>query len=210
MLSDLAAFMADDALKTRKTLLLRIRDESDERAWSEFMEIYAAFIYNYCRKQGLQAADVEDVVQEVFKAVANSIRNFDYDPSQGTFRSWLFRVVRSKLANFFNKRKRLPEAPGETQLQMIADMEPSEAEIKDWDLEYKRRVFQWASERVKSEFTESTWKAFLMSAVEEKSPKEIAEELGISTGAVYISKSRVIARLRKEVEAATGELDELF
>ena len=204
--------MPDDALKTRQTLLLRIRDEDDERAWAEFMDLYAAFVYNYCRKQGLQAADTEDVVQEVFRAVAKSIRGFEYDPKQGTFRAWLFRVVRSKLANFFNKQKRQPSTPGETQLQQLADSEaePSEAEAKDWELEYRQRVFQWATERVKPEFKESTWQAFWMSAVEEKAPEAIAEEVGISTGAVYIAKSRVIARLRKEVESATGELDALF
>ncbi|MGK0184755.1 MAG: RNA polymerase sigma factor (sigma-70 family) [Verrucomicrobiales bacterium] len=204
--------MSDDSLKTRQTLLLRIRDEGDERAWAEFMELYAAFIFNYCRKQGLQTADTEDVVQEVFRAVAKSIRGFDYDPAQGTFRSWLFRVVRSKLANHFNKQKRHPTTPGETQLEYLADQE-SEAsadEAADWELEYKRRVFQWATERVQSEFKENTWRAFWMSAVEEKSPADIAGELGISTGAVYIAKSRVVARLRKEVEAATGELDGLF
>ena len=202
--------MTEDSLKTRQTLLLRIRDEKDERAWSEFMDLYAAFIYNYCRKQGLQAADVEDVVQEIFRTVAKSIRGFDYDPEQGTFRAWLFRVVRSKLANFFNKKKRSPVTPGETQLQLMADAEASEEEFNNWELEYKRRVFQWATERVRDEFKESTWQAFWMSAVEEKPPGEIAEAVGISTGAVYIAKSRVIARLRKEVESATGELDALF
>ena len=204
--------MPEDDLKTRQTLLLRIRDEGDERAWAEFMDLYAAFVFNYCRKQGLQTVDTEDVVQEVFRTVAKSIRGFDYDPSQGTFRAWLFRVVRSKLANHFNKKKRQPTTPGETQLEYLADSESeaSASEAQDWELEYKRRVFQWASERVQSEFKENTWRAFWMSAVEEKAPAKIAAELGISTGAVYISKSRVVARLRKEVESATGELDALF
>lgn len=204
--------MSEDALKTRETLLLRIRDEGDERAWAEFMDLYAAFVFNYCRKQGLQTADTEDVVQEVFRAVAKSIRGFDYDPKQGTFRAWLFRVVRSKLANHFNKQKKRPATPGETQLEYLADheSEASPAEAADWELEYKRRVFQWATERVKSEFKDTTWQAFWMSAVDEKPPASIAEELGISTGAVYIAKSRVVARLRKEVESATGELDALF
>ncbi|MCB1095605.1 MAG: RNA polymerase sigma factor [Verrucomicrobiae bacterium] len=206
--------MAEDTLRTRQTLLLRIRDDGDERAWEEFLDLYAAFVFNYCRKQGLQQADVEDVVQEVFRAVAKSIRGFDYDPVQGTFRSWLFRVVRSKLANHFNKQKRLPATPGSTQLEGLANNDfeanPAEAETVEWELDYRRRVFQWATERVRAEFKASTWQAFWMSAVEEKAPAMIAEELGISTGAVYIAKSRVVARLRKEVEVATGELDALF
>ena len=111
--------MSEDSLKTRQTLLLRIRDEGDVRAWAEFMNLYAAFVFNYCRKQALQTADTEDVVQEVFRTVAKSIRGFDYAPSQGTFRAWLFRVVRSKLANHFNKRKRHPTIPGKTLEQVM-------------------------------------------------------------------------------------------
>ena len=199
-------------MRTRQTLLLRIRDEGDARAWAEFMDLYGAFVFNFCRKQGLQQADVEDIVQEVFRAVAKSIHGFAYDPTQGTFRAWLFRVVRSKLANHFNKQKRQPATPGETQLEYLAERESdvNPAEAADWELAYKRRVFQWATERVQSEFKDTTWQAFWMSAVEEKAPQTIAEELGISTGAVYIAKSRVVARLRKEVESATGELDALF
>ena len=160
----------------------------------------------------MSVRDVQDVVQQVFRAVAKSIRGFDYDPAQGTFRAWLFRVVRSKLANHFNKQKRQPATPGETQLEYLADQESgaNPAAAAEWELEYKRRVFQWASERVQSEFKATTWQAFWMSAVEEQAPQVIAEELGISTGAVYIAKSRVVARLKKEVESATGELDALF
>ena len=52
-----------------------------------------------------------------------------------------------------------------------------------------------------------TWKAFWKVAIEQKSGKEAATELGISTGAAYIAKSRVIARLSQEIAAIDGEPD---
>ena len=46
---------------TRPSLLMRIRDHRDERAWSQFVEIYAPLIDGYGRKHGLQAADAADL-----------------------------------------------------------------------------------------------------------------------------------------------------
>src|SRR5689334_632321 len=85
---------------TRASLLLRLRDPEDEAAWREFVELYAALVYNYARKQGLQDADAADLTQEVLRAVAGAVGRLDYDPRRGAFRNWLFTIVRNKLANW--------------------------------------------------------------------------------------------------------------
>ena len=71
---------------TRPSLLVRIRDPLDERAWSEFLEIYTPLVYQLARRKGLQDADAADLVQEVFRAVAGSIDRWDPDPKRGSFR----------------------------------------------------------------------------------------------------------------------------
>ena len=55
------------------------------------------------------------------------------------------------------------------------------------------------------EFQAATWDAFRLTAVDSVSVKETAAQLGISIGAVYIARSRVIARLRELIETATDE-----
>jgi RNA polymerase sigma-70 factor (ECF subfamily) len=51
---------------------------------------------------------------------------------------------------------------------------------------------------IRSEFEERTWRAFWGVAVDDRPAAEVAAELGMSPGAVYIAKSRVLRRLREE------------
>ena len=61
-------------------------------------------------------------------------------------------------------------------------------------------MFRWAADEVKGEFAPTTWRAFWLTAVEGRSPADVAAELGLSVGAVYIARSRVLARLRHRIE----------
>jgi len=63
---------------------------------------------------------------------------------------------------------------------------------------------------VKDEFTEKTWSAFWLTAVENQSSQKIATDLQMSLGAVYIAKSRVIARIRKQIESINGSEDSVL
>lgn len=183
-----------------------MRDPEDQRAWGEFVEIYAPIMYNFVAKRGLQKADVEDVVQNTLRSLAGSIQRFEYDPDKGTFRSWLFRVLRSKLADHFRKAGAQEQGSGRSTVMRMIEETPSENEEEDWDLEYHRHVFQWAAERVRPQVTEQSWQAFWMTAMEDKDAGEVARELNMERGAVYVAKSRVIARMKRAVESVAGEL----
>src|SRR3954452_19488825 len=98
---------------TRASLLVRLRDPRDEAAWTEFIDLYGALIYNYARKQGLQDADAADLGQEVFRAVAGSGGRLGDDPRRGLFRNWLFTLVRRKLSDWRAAQGRSPCRSGE-------------------------------------------------------------------------------------------------
>lgn len=185
---------------TRASLLVRIRDGRDGAAWAQFVEIYAPLVYGYGRRHGLQDADAADLTQEVLRAVARSAAALDYDPRRGSFRGWLFTVARNKLRNFLAALAREVASRGHTAAHALLEAQPARAEADSWDREYEERLFAWAAERVRGEFQDSTWQAFWLTAVEGQSAGDVALSLGISPGAVYIAKSRVLARLRKEVE----------
>src|ERR1700719_4533420 len=93
---------------TRASLLVRLRDPRDEAAWAEFVDLYAPLIYGYARKQGLQDADAVDLSQEVVSAVAAAVGRLEYDPGRGTFRRWLFTIVRRKLSKWRRAQKVRP------------------------------------------------------------------------------------------------------
>jgi len=63
---------------------------------------------------------------------------------------------------------------------------------------------------VKEEFAEKTWSAFWLAAVKNQSSQKIATDLQMSLGAVYIAKSRVIARIRKQIESVNGSEDSVL
>lgn len=192
---------------TRPSLLMAVRDPRNQTAWSEFVSIYTPLVFGHAMRRGLQEADAADVAQEVMRAVARTIPKFDYDRRRGAFRAWLLTVTRSKLANFFTARARRGQETGETTILELAAPEASPSEMADWDREYRTRVFQWALDQVKPDFQTATWEAFWRTAIEQKPVTEVAAALGLSPGAVYIARSRVIARLREQVMAVDGETD---
>lgn len=193
--------------QTRKTLLLRIKDADDGDAWSEFVELYTPLVFSFCRKRGLAEHDASDVTQEVMRSVARAIEGFDYDPEKGTFRSWFFTVTRSKLNNFFRKQARAPVAGGGTVMMDMINEQPDPKEERDWELDYRRQMFDWAAERVREKFAAQSWQAFWRTAVEDEDPAEVAADLGMTRGAVYAAKARAIAALREQVQNVAGEWD---
>ena len=166
---------------------------------------YAPLVYRFARRRGLQDADAADLTQEVLQAVAAGSRRLEYDPARGTFRGWLFTVARNRLHNFLLRQRRYAERHPQPDSPRGLDDQPSSSAQTDdeqdlWEQEYRRRLFDWAAERVRVGFHDSTWQAFWRTAVEGQSAREVAQALGLSVGAVYIAKSRVLARLREQIQ----------
>ena len=196
---------SSDSPVTRVTLLMRLRDLQNQPAWEEFVEIYTPLIYGYCRSRGLQEVDAADVAQESMRSVTRAIGKFEYNPQRGKFRNWLLTVVQSKLHNFLAQQQRQPALAGETTLQHKIDSHSPHSDESAWEADYYRTIFDWAAKRIRGEFQESTWQAFWQTTIDERDGKQVAESLSMSVGAVYVAKSRVIARLKQEIQSVDGE-----
>jgi RNA polymerase sigma-70 factor (ECF subfamily) len=197
----------DETPNTRASLLLRLRDPADERAWTEFTEIYGPFIRRLARRRGLQDADADDVVQEVFRTVAAAIERQLYDPERGSFRGWLFRIARNLSVNFLIHQKRHPRGSGDSDIRLLLEAQPapSPQDSAEFETEYQRQLLSWAAEQVRSEFTELTWSAFWQTGVEGRPARDVAAALGSTVGTVYHCKSRVMARLRQKIQQVQDE-----
>ena len=188
---------------TRASLLLRLRDLRDEAAWGEFVDLYGPVVYGFARKQGLQDADAADLGQEVLRAVAGAITRLDYDPRRGSFRNWLFTVVRSKLSNWRRAQRHRPQDPGATAAEVLLEQCPApERQEAEWEAEWEQRVFAWACAEVRRHVTDTTWQAFWRTAIEDQPGKQVADDLGLSVAAVYLAHGRVLARLKELVRSA--------
>lgn len=202
--------MAEPPL-TRVTLLARIRDGRDTDAWREFVHLYGPVVYRFARNRGLQDADAADLMQDVLRSVARNAHRMEYDPKRGTFRGWLYTVTRNKIYNFLSAQRNRPRGSGDADANERLDATPARDDgtgpDADWEREYQRRLSARAMERVKNEFQPATWQAFWETAVEGKGAAEVGAGLNMTAGAVYVAKSRVLARLRDEVRKLMDDED---
>jgi len=191
----------DDSPSTRSGLLLRLRDSDDKAAWCEFVELYAPLLYRYARHQGLQDADAADLTQDVLKAVALAAREFVYDRRRGRFRTWLYTIARNQLSKYWRDATKRKQVSGTSKaLSELADDASNNFDFDLWGQDYDDQVFRLAAQAVRKHVHNSTWDVFWKTAVENVDPAKVAKEFGMSVGAVYIAKSRVLARLRQEID----------
>ncbi len=185
---------------TSRSLLDRIRANESE-AWDRLVALYAPLVFYWCRSAGLQEEDRADVFQEVFQAVAGHIDGFRRDHAGDTFRGWLRTIARNKIHDHFRRCGREPTGAGGSDAQTRMSQVPAPMPLEEEDAERvaERRLFDRALESIRDEFEERTWQAFWLTAVDGGSAKDVATELGMSSGAVRVAKSRVLQRLREEL-----------
>lgn len=183
------------SLRTRASLLVRLRDPADAVAWADFVSIYEPVIYRLARSRGLQDADAREVTQDVLIAVSGAIERFDLK-REGRFGGWLARITRN--ATIDRLRHRRERGSGRTDmvhaLEQLPEAAPGDAAM--FDLERRRQLFRWAARRVRPQVHEQSWQAFWMTAVEGRPAATVAAELGMTAGAVYVARCRVLARLK--------------
>lgn len=188
---------------TSASLLVRIRDGRDQEAWQQFVKLYAPVVYGFARKRGLQDADAADVMQDVLRSVSGAAGKLDYDPARGSFRGWLYTVSRNRIYSFLQAgRTKLGQSTGDTGARERLEAVPSpEWELAEsWDEEYERNLAALAMQHVQAEVAPAAWQAFWQTAMEGRNGREVGAALGMSAGAVYVARSRVLAKLKEEVQ----------
>ena len=190
----------DSPSLTSTSLLQRIRLQ-DPDAWQRLVALYGPLVYGWCRRWGLQQCDAQDIVQEVFRAVAGGIDGFQRDGESATFRGWLWTITRNKASTFFVQRGRRPQVVGGTDLQIrlaeIPEQYPDESLSEEASVE-TTGLMQRTLDVVRGDFEERTWRAFLRTAVDGAGAAEVAAELKMTVRAVRQAKYRVLQRLREE------------
>jgi len=187
---------------TPLSLLARLRS-ADPDAWQRLVELYQPLVRFWCRRGGLSADDGEDVAQEVFAAAAANLDRFHHDQPGDTFRGWLRTIARNQLLLHFRRNRGRPQAEGGSdawgQLQNLPDPVPEEDGEESAELDQLHRR---ALEQVRAAFEERTWQAFWLTAIEDRAPAALADQLEMTPAAIRQAKSRVLRRLKQEM----GEL----
>ncbi|MFO0864469.1 MAG: RNA polymerase sigma factor [Gemmataceae bacterium] len=190
------------------SLLARLRSKSDD-AWHRLVLVFSPVVYGWATRAGLQDSDAADLSQEVFAAVYGQIDRFEKTETSGTFRGWLYGITRNQILLRFRKLGREPRAEGgSTALDRLHQSPDATAvahelpetlqgsDAKETEVTITHRC----SELVRGEFEARTWAAFEAVVVGGRKPADVAADIGLSVGAVYVAKSRVLKRLREELD----------
>src|SRR5262245_59949656 len=183
---------------TRQSQLLRARN-GDEAAWKCLSDLYRPLILDWLRRHGVAHHDAEDLTQDILLAVVKNLDGFDHAGRRGAFRSWLRTITVNRTRNFWKARGGQATAGGVR--QMVEDLDDPGSELSQlWDRQHNEYVVRCLLDLVRLEFEPQTVQAFCRLAVDGASAEEVAGELGISVGAAYVAKSRVLKRIREEAE----------
>lgn len=200
-----------DASRTSHTLIGRAKAR-EPAAWERLAKLYSPLVYYWCQESGLPQADLHDVFQDVFCALARDIDKFQ--PIEGgSFRGWLRTITRNKVMDHFRKSGLDPIAFGGTDALNLFDQIPAAAQqlltdnSSDHSLgryaqnesEIHQSILCEALSNVRSSFTEQTWKAFWMVVIDGRETLAVAKDLNMRPGTVRVAKSRVLKRLRLEI-----------
>jgi RNA polymerase sigma-70 factor (ECF subfamily) len=166
------------------------------------VHLYSPLMHYWCRRLGVQRADADDVLQEVFQLAFGRIAEFRRSQAGDTLRGWLRGITRNKVLEFYRRSGKQPAAVGgstiQQRVQEIADSDTALGDEAD-DAELRNELYFRALELVRGEFEALTWKAFWRTTVDAQRPVDVAVELGLSAAAVRMGKSRVLRRIREEL-----------
>jgi len=196
---------------TSPTLLMRLKSQDDEAAWDAFYELYSPMIVGFARQCGCSTALAYDVLQESMVCLLRHMDSFSYDPEKGRFRSFLLRIVHSRVRDAFRRNRKYcgleqnSDTTTDAAQKVPAPEEEPAAEL--WDRLWKCNLLVRALERVKSKVDTRTFQSFDLYVLRNRPAEQVAAELGFTPNVVYQQRVRIIKMLQKEVlqlQAETG------
>lgn len=186
-------------LETRLSLIVKLKNEQSEVAWRDFVVTYELFLQQLAHRQGVPERHVPDVTQQVLLAIAKSIDQWQDDGTDASFRRWLTTVARNVAIRFMSRERKQIGAVGGTDwvalLQNVAQ-QPNEDSVK----RYQHELIVWAASQIRQEFLETSWRAFWSTVIEGRPVDQVAEELGVTAGSIYMSRSRIMSRIKQKVQ----------
>jgi len=192
--------------KTRKSLIARLDNWEDRKAWDEFYQTYWRLIYSVAIKAGLRNDEAFDAVQETILSIAKQSKRNLYDPKQGSFKTWLMNMTRWRINDQFRKRKKdtamvVGDWEGDRKTAVIERFEDPKGEVLErlWDVEWKKNIADAALARVKAKVSPKQYQIFDYYVVKQWEAKRVQEHLGVSMAQVYLAKHRVGAVLKREL-----------
>lgn len=200
------AIMKQAYAATRKSLIARLDNWEDQRTWDEFYQTYWRLIYSVAIKSGLRSEEAFDCVQETILSIAKQSKKKLYDPSQGSFKTWLMNMTRWRINDQFRKRKKDTAMSAgfeddDRKTAVIDRLGDPNGEVLDrvWNFEWKKNLADTALAKVKTQVSPKQYQIFDCYVVKGWEAKKVQDHLGVSMAQVYLAKHRVGSVLKREL-----------
>jgi len=181
-------------MQTSLSLLGRLAAVPGDDDWSRLHDLYRPLLRAWAARAGVAGADADDLAQDVLLVVFREVGGFERR-GPGAFRGWLRAILANRLRDHFRKASRAPA------LADLDDLEsPGSALSARWDREHDEHVVAQLLRQAEAHFTPATWRAFRRHVLEGEPAARVAGELGLSVNSVLLAKSRVLKRLRGELD----------
>jgi len=198
--------MDKDPLKTRLSLIEKLRDQSDQESWERFYDNYSPLLFRFSRSLGMTASEAEDLVQETVISVSKSIANYRYEPIKCSFKGWLFMIIKRRLIDLRRSQSRRKNQLHDSLDQQEKDIDKhnlvdsgnsspdQELWESDWELFVRERAYETLKKTAKIEHLQ----IFDLSVNKGLEVAEISKFMEISTARVYLILHRMRKTLKKE------------
>ncbi len=195
---------------TRRSLLTRLKDLGDDQSWQRFADTYSGVIRRLAWRAGCSDGEADEVLQETLISVAGEMPGFRYDPARGSFKAWLFCVVRRRIADQFRRRSRQQRTEGAVSEELESVPAAGEDPLSaHWDDEWRQHRLFRTIERVKQRVSPGQWQMFDLAVLQDCPTERICALLGVNRAQIYMAKMRVGRLLRQEhaamVRAEAGD-----
>lgn len=190
---------------TKQTLIQRVQNPDDKSAWDDFVSYYKTFIEMVLNKSRISLNESDDLVQEILLKIWKGLPKYEYRKEQAKFRTWLSVLIRNTMLNYLDKIKR--KNPGKVELNEEVILTVSESSIeKIIEEEWVSHLTGLAMTTVSKAFSGQAIDVFKMSLAG-KGTKEISETLEINEESVFVLRSRVKSKLKKEIKRLRDEIE---
>jgi RNA polymerase sigma-70 factor (ECF subfamily) len=205
--------MQDVELKTRRSLIERLRNRDDRESWREFFNRYWKLIYGLAIKSGLTEDEAEEVVQETMATLAKNLDRYEYKPEECSFKSWIFKSakwriidqIRKRPADFLKPARPDREPDRTATVERVADEATPQLD-QIWEEEWQQNLMDVALARVKQKVSIKEFQIFDLYALKAWPVRDVKRMLHVSAAHVYVTKHRISALIKKEVRKLEEEM----
>ena len=181
----------------------------DERAWSDFLELYQPLLWRVTKSLGLNDCDAADAVQEILLTIFRSIERYESRPHPKAFRGWLATIAKNTALNYLTRNLQSRASGGTSVFRQLHAQSDPKAELSlIWESQHRKQLIAWAAQQVSGQVSPPTFAAFWRTMIEGETVETVALALKMSIGNVYVARGRVMHRMKKAIDLRMKEESE--